>query len=184
MSSADSGTGIFALVADAGFVGWTVGVDGTLVFALNVGVTLKSREADTGSSLISLPAFCVDSTWRRVAGVNDLRSDASCWRSSALAEGVTNVALIADADGHMVADAAVGIDSTETRTGVLALATDASLVRGAVRVDHTLGAAVGRGPYHFRQTRAATLAANISWRVGVWSTGVGVAGVGDNWLNG
>ena len=106
------------------------------------------------------------------------------WRSSTPAEWVANVALVAYADGHMVADAAVGIDSTETRTGVLALATDASLVRGAVRVDHTLRATVWRGPNHFRQTRAATLAANISWRVGVWSTGVGVAGVGDDWLNG
>ena len=63
MSSADSRAGIFALVADAGFVGGTVRVDGTLVFALNVGVTLQSREADTGSSMIPLPAFCIDSTW-------------------------------------------------------------------------------------------------------------------------
>ena len=165
MSTADSRAGILALVANAGFVGWTVRVDGTLVFALNVGVALKSREADTGSSLISLPAFCVDSTWRRVAGVNDFRPDGSCWRSSALAEGVTNVALVADADGHMVTDAAVGVDSTKTRTGVLALAPDASLVRGAVRVDHTLRPAVWRGPNHFRQTGTLASVTNHSWGI-------------------
>ena len=183
MSSANSGAGIFALVADAGFVGWTVRVDGTLVFALNVGVALKSRETDTGSSLIPLSAFCIDSTWRRVAGVNDLWPDGSRWRSSALAEGVTNVALVADADWYMVADAAVGIDSTETRTGVLALATDASLVRGAVRVDHTLRTAVRRGPNHFRQTGTLASVSNHSWGVAVSSTRVGITWVHIYWLD-
>ena len=43
----------------------------------------------------------------------------------------------------MVTHSAVGIDTTETRTGVLTLSVDTGLVRGAVRVDHTLWSAVG-----------------------------------------
>ena len=105
------------------------------------------------------------------------------WRSSTPAERIPNVALVADADGYMVADAAVGIDSTKTRTGVLALATDASLVRGAVRVDHTLGAAVGRRPYHFRQTGALASVTDHSWGVAVSSARIGIAWVHINRLN-
>ena len=44
----------------------------------------------------------------------------------------------------MVPDSAVGVHATEARTGVLALSVDASSVCGAVSIDHTLRAAIGR----------------------------------------
>ena len=60
-----------------------------------------------------------------------------------MAEGVSNIALVADADWNVVPYTAVGVDPTKARTRILALAPDASLVRGAVRVDHALRSAVG-----------------------------------------
>ena len=58
--------------------------------------------------------------------------------------------LVADTDRHMVPDAAVGIDTTQTGAGVLALSGDASKLLGAVRVDHTLRPAVRGRSNHFR----------------------------------
>jgi hypothetical protein len=87
--------------------------------------------------------------------------------------------LVANADGNMVPDAAVGIDSAQAGTGVLTLAPDARLVRGAVRVDHTLGPAVGRRANHFREAGALAATGHIPWRVGVWPTGVWHTGVHD-----
>ena len=60
-----------------------------------------------------------------------------------MAEGVSNIALVTYADGNVVPHTAVGVDPTKARTRILALAPDASLVRGAVRVDHALRSAVG-----------------------------------------
>ena len=42
----------------------------------------------------------------------------------------------------MVPDLAVSVDTTQTRTGVLALSVDARPVRGAVGIDHTLRSTV------------------------------------------
>jgi hypothetical protein len=49
-------------------------------------------------------------------------------RPIAAGEGISNKALVANADWHMVPHAAVGIHSTEAWTRVLALPVDASLV--------------------------------------------------------
>jgi hypothetical protein len=101
-----------------------------------------------------------------------------------LAEGITNVALVADTDGDMVPDTAVGVLPTETRTEVLALPSDAGLVKGAVRVDHTLRSTVGWGTNHFRQAGALALSTNVSCRMRIWTAGVGVTGVRDDRLDG
>ena len=74
-----------------------------------------------------------------------------------MAEGVSNIALVADADRNMVPHIAVSVDTAEARTGVLTLAADARLVRRAVRVHDTLRPAVGWGADHLGEAR--TLAA-------------------------
>ena len=70
----------------------------------------------------------------------------------------------------MVSDSAVGIDSTEARTGILTLSVDAGLVGGTVSVDLALGSAVGGRAKHLWKTVALTSAANSSWRFTVGST--------------
>ena len=77
----------------------------------------------------------------------------------------------------MVPDPAVGVSTTQTRTGVLALSVDARLVGGTVCIDLTLRSAVRRRSQHLRQTVALTPGPHHSRRFAVWSTGVRVAGV-------
>jgi hypothetical protein len=94
-----------------------------------------------------------------------------------LAERVADESLVANADGNMVPDAAVGIDSAQAGTGVLTLSPNARLVRGAVRVDHTLGPAVGRRANHVREAGALAAVPDHPGRVAVGPAGVRVAGI-------
>ena len=87
------------------------------------------------------------------------------------------VSLVADTNRHMVPDPAVGIDATKTRARILTFSRDAGQLLGAVRVDDTFRAAVGRGADHLGHARATTLTTNIPWRECVWSTWVGIARV-------
>lgn len=45
-----------------------------------------------------------------------------------MAEGVSNIALVTDADGNVVPHTAVGVDPAKARTRILALAPDACLI--------------------------------------------------------
>ena len=60
-----------------------------------------------------------------------------------MTEGVSNITLVADANGNMVPHTAIGVEPTKAGTRVLTLLPYASLVSGTVRVDHTLRSAVG-----------------------------------------
>ena len=55
----------------------------------------------------------------------DVQIVALTWFQIAAREWVPNITLVTDTDGHMVTDSAVSIDTTETRTGVLAMPVDA-----------------------------------------------------------
>ena len=87
------------------------------------------------------------------------------------------VSLVADTNRNMVPDPAVGIDATKTRARILTFSRDAGQLLGAVRVDDTFRAAVGRGADHLGHARATTLTTNIPWRECVWSAWVGIARV-------
>ena len=103
----------------------------------------------------------------------------------ASAEGISLITLVADTNRHVVPDPAVGIDATQSRTRILAFSGDASQLLGAVRVDHTLRAAIGRRANHLRHASAPTLTTNIPWWQCVWSTRIGIARVFfNNRLNG
>ena len=82
----------------------------------------------------------------------------------------------------MVSNPAVGVNSTQARTRILALAVDAGFVGGAVRVDDALWPAVGRGADHVWQAGAVAALSNHAGRVGIWAAGVGITWV--NILNG
>ena len=63
--------------------------------------------------------------------------------SVTLSKRISYESLVASTLRNMVPDSAVGVHTTEARTGVLALSVDASSVCGAVSIDHTLRAAIG-----------------------------------------
>ena len=95
------------------------------------------------------------------------------------------ITLVADTNRHVVPDPAAGIDATQSRARILAFSGDASQLLRAVRVDHTLRAAIGRRADHLRHASAPTLTTNIPWWQCVWSTRIGIARVFfNNRLNG
>jgi hypothetical protein len=77
----------------------------------------------------------------------------------------------------MVAHTAVGIDSTQARTGILTFPVDAGLVLGTVRVDGALRPTVGGRANHVRQAGALTPLADDTRWIAVGPAGVGIAGV-------
>ena len=105
------------------------------------------------------------------------------WRPAALRKRVSNISLVADTNGNMASNSAVGIDAAEARTRVLALSADAGLVRRTVRVDDTLWAAVGRRANHLWQAGALATVSDGSWRIAVGSTWVGITRVSIHRLN-
>ena len=129
---AGSGAGVHALVSDTCLVCWTVVVDCTLRLTLSVRVSKHFRQACARCSTISFVAYCIDATWRRIAGIYDLWPRWLSGNSVASAEGISLVSLVADTNGHMVSDSAVSISSTEARTGVLTFSVDTCSFRGTV----------------------------------------------------
>ena len=95
----------------------------------------------------------------------------------ALGKRITHISLDTNTQGYMVPHFTIGIDSAQSRAGILTLPPDARLVTWAISVDNALGPAVGRGADHFWQARALTAVANNTWWVGVGSTRVGVTWV-------
>ena len=95
-----------------------------------------------------------------------------------MTKGISDVALVTDADRNMVSHITIGIDTAEARAGVLTLASDASLVRGAVRVDDTLWAAVGWGANHIWEARTLAALTNYPRWVAVWTTWIRIT-----WVN-
>ena len=78
ISATHSWTGVLALLRDAGKMSWTLLVDGAFRFALNIWVSLKTRQTLARGRPGSFIAFGIDATWRGVAGINYLRNGRSC----------------------------------------------------------------------------------------------------------
>ena len=101
-----------------------------------------------------------------------------------MTERVALEALVADTNWNMVPNSAVGIDSTQTRTRILALAGNAGKLWRAVRVDDTLWSAVGRGADHVCHALAVTAATNILRQESVRPAWIGITRViSFYWLN-
>ena len=94
------------------------------------------------------------------------------------------ITLVTDAYGDVASHPACGMVATETGAGVHTFLVFASKLRGAVIVEHTLRTAVWRTANHIRLAGAVTAIPLFSWRIRVWATGVGVAGIFlYNWLH-
>ena len=163
MGAADPRAGVHTLVSDTCLVCWTVVVDCTLRLTLSVRISKHFRQACARCSTISFIAYCIDATWRRIARVYDLRPWGLSGNSVASAEGVSLISLIADTNGDMVPDSAVGIDATKARTGILAFPVDAGQLLRAVRVDNALRATVGWRADHLRHAGAVASVSNLLW---------------------
>ena len=174
---------VHALVADTRQLLRTVGVDGALGLALNVGVALQPGVAaaagphPAGPGAGAARALSVDATRRGPARVYDLWGRGGGGGAVAAGEGVPDVSLVADAQGHVVADTAVCVDAAEAGARVLALSVDTGAVLRALRVDHALRPAVGGRPDHVGQAGAVAGAAQVAGRVGVGPAGVRVTRV-------
>ena len=114
------------LVLNTGQLDRTVGVDGALWLAFDVGVALQAGQAGTASRAAPLRALGVDTAGGRATRVD--RSWCCSDGSVAAGERVPNVSLVAHTYGHMIPNSAVGIDATQAGARVLALAVDAGLV--------------------------------------------------------
>ena len=143
MSPTHPGTWVPTLVVEASLIPGTLRVHGTLGLALNIGVAHIIQDAATRRSIASLRAIRISTTRGGVAGLNHFYwSRGRAW-SVTLCKGVSYEALVADTQGNVVANLAVGVNTTKARTRVLALSADTSPICWAVCVDQTLGSAVG-----------------------------------------
>jgi hypothetical protein len=73
MLAADPGTGVAALVPNAGQLGGALGVGGALGPALHVGVALQAGQAGAGGGAAAVRALRVDAARRRPTGVANFR---------------------------------------------------------------------------------------------------------------
>ena len=94
------------------------------------------------------------------------------------------ITLVTDTNGDVASHPACGMVATETGARIHTFLVFASKLRGAVIVEHTLRTAVWRTANHIRLAGAVTAIPLSSWRIRVWATGVGVAGIFlYNWLH-
>ena len=143
MLTANTWTGVNTLVVHTSLVIWAFGVDGTLWLTFNVRISKHFRETCAGGCAVTLPAHSINSTRRRLAGINNFR----CWgcadRFPAFREWIPKISLEADTQWQMVAHLAAGIDAAQAGTRILTLAVDTSLVRRTIGIYNTFGTAVG-----------------------------------------
>ena len=174
-------TGILALLADACEGAHTVAVYSALGLAEDVGVTLESRGTCADASVTTGSGQGVLTTRVGVTGVTDHRVRHR--GSVTLDQSVADVSRQTGAQGRVVPDLALGVLTTETRAGVIAVIVAACLVTGAVRVDDTLGFAFSVGvTKQAGGTRALTLVSHLP-RDGPGAAGVGAAWVSNNGLS-
>lgn len=143
MGPTHPGTWVPTLVVEASLVPGTLWVHRTLGLALNIGVAHIIQDAATRRSITSLRAIGISTTWGWVARLNHFYWSRSCAWSVTLCKGVSYEALVADTQGNVVANLAVGVNTTKARTRVLALSANTSPICWAVCIDQTLGSAVG-----------------------------------------
>lgn len=175
IGSTGARTGVDTLLLDTGHGQRTLRAEQTLWPA--VGRTSEiSLQTGTDRSGSFRAALTVGTTGVWSAGIS---LDGSHRSLSAGGEGISDVALGTATDGVVSHHVTPGVDTTDSDTGVGTLQVDAGQAGGALAVDHTLGAAAGRGTEVSSQTGTDGVVA-VNSAVGVGSTGGGSAGV--HWL--
>ena len=94
------------------------------------------------------------------------------------------IALVTDTYGDVASHPACGMVAAQTRAGIHTFLVFASKLSWAVTVENTLRMTVWRTANHVRLAGAITAIPLSSWRIRVWATGVGVAGIFfNNWFD-
>ncbi len=177
VGAAGAGTRVNTLLIDAGRVAGTVRVDDTLGPAVGRHAHIVGQ-AGAGRDVVGVAALGVGTAGAGQAGIyrprhRRRRRD---FNARALAEGIPRVAGRTLTDGVVIGHLAAGVVATRSRTGVHALLIDAGGELGAVRADHTLGPAVGRGALVAGQAGAHAHTVHLPV-LAVGAAGVGVAGL-------
>ena len=138
VDSTNSNTGVLAAQVDTGKAWSTLAVDHTL-WAAGWRSSKVAAEASTYRPAILFSTVCIWTTGRWLAWVNGL-----CWADHlgdgrALGEWVSCVSRMAGADGVVVGDGAIGIDTTGSRAGVDTFCADTGLVIRAIVIEKTFG---------------------------------------------
>ena len=104
--------------------------------------------------------------------------------SSALCEWISLESLVTDTYGDVASHPACGMDATKTGARVHTSLIFASQLSWTVIVENTFRTAVWRTANHIRLAGAVTAIPLSSWKIRVWTTWVGVAGIFlYNWLH-
>ena len=181
IEATEPGTGVPAVLADAGQRGRTLLADHTLRSTLDVGVAgvvpTHLQEAaplcwehsafrPQGEGLQGSTTSTGLSATRKT--VCQTVSSLTCltWRLAA-GERIPHVARPTDTVRDVVPHVTVGVQSTEPRTGVDTGLVLAGLVSGTVRAVDTLRTTVGRRADHAWQAGAVTPGSLDHWRAGV-----------------
>ena len=114
---------------------WAVRVDDTLRSAGNIRVSEVFWDTLAGTSRSSLGADSIGSTGRRIAGVNDLSDRSWCCDPVAGSEGVSSVSWVTPTCWSVIVDTAGGVSSTDSRTRIHTLLSDAGFVHGTFRIN-------------------------------------------------
>ena len=138
VDSTNSDAWVLAAKVDTGKAWSTLAVDDTL-WAASRRSSKVAREASTHWPAFLLSTVCIGTTGRWLAWINGL-----CWSNylgdgRALGERISCVSCMARADGVVVGDRALSIDTTGSRAGVDTFCADTRFVTGAIVVEKTFG---------------------------------------------
>lgn len=140
VDAARSRARVLAALGDTGEVVRAVRVGDALGLAGDVRIAAETREADAGASVALVAALGVRTARARIADVDSfgwlLANDGRYGHAGR--ERVAGVPFAADADRHVVGDAALGVRAARVGARVLAPVAHAALVARAVRVQHAL----------------------------------------------
>jgi hypothetical protein len=153
VGSAGPGTGVNTLLLDTSLTELTFRREQALWSAVGRAPEI-AREAGTHRARTLRPALTIWSTWVRITRV--------CWLldywfsrlATTRREGVTDVSLWTAADGVVVDNVTLGVDSTNSNTWVLAAKIDTGKAWSTLAVDDTLWAASRRSSKVAREASA------------------------------
>ena len=148
----------------------TLRVDETLRSAAHIGVSNVVLDTPAGPGSVPGAALRIGPAGRGVAGVDDLRPGDDLRQERAAGERVSGVAGGTGADSVVIDGRTAGVVTTGSDTGVATLLGDTGQAGRTLRIEDTLGPAVGRDSYEAGQAGAGLVTVDFS-TLSIWTTG-------------
>ena len=148
----------------------TLRVDQTLRSAAHIGVSNVVLDTPTGPGSVPGAALRVGPAGRGIAGVDDLRPGDDLRQERTAGERISAVARGAGTDGVVIDSRTASIVTTGSHTGVATLLGDTGQAGRTLRIEDTLGPAVGRDSYEAGQAGAGLVTVDFS-TLSIWTTG-------------